>query len=68
MTDEVLTIMEVAALLKPAEEPICGMASMAEGAAFKIRWHWRVRRAELEEWLDSRPRGSANKTRKDTKD
>lgn len=68
MPDEVLTIKEVAALLKLAEKTVYGMASTAEIPAFKIRGQWRVRRAELEKWLDSRPRGSANETPKDTKD
>ncbi len=67
MPNEVMTIKEVAALLKLAEKTVYGMASRAEIPAFKIRGQWRIRRSELEKWIDSRPRGSTSQTPEDGK-
>jgi len=57
MPDEVLTIKEVAALLKLAEKTVYAMANAGEIPAFKIRGQWRIKRAELDQWLDAQPRG-----------
>lgn len=57
MADEVLTIKEVAALLKLAEKTVYAMAQAGEIPAFKIRGQWRIKRAELDRWIDARPRG-----------
>lgn len=57
MTDEVLTIKEVAALLKLAEKTVYSMAQRGELPAFKVRGQWRIRRAELDRWIDDQPRG-----------
>lgn len=57
MADEVLTIKEVAALLKLAEKTVYAMANAGEIPAFKIRGQWRIKRAELDRWLDAQPRG-----------
>ena len=57
MPNEVLTIKEVAALLKLADKTVYAMANAGEMPAFRIRGQWRIRRAELETWLDAQPRG-----------
>lgn len=57
MPDEVLTIKEVAALLKLAEKTVYAMANAGEIPAFKIRGQWRIKRAELDQWIDAQPRG-----------
>lgn len=57
MHDEVLTIKEVAALLKLAEKTVYAMAAAGEIPAFKIRGQWRIKRAELDRWIDAQPRG-----------
>lgn len=57
MHDEVLTIKEVAALLKPAEKTVYAMAAAGEIPAFKIRGQWRIKRTELEQWIDAQRRG-----------
>lgn len=57
MPDEVLTIKEVAALLKLAEKTVYAMAAAREVPAFKIRGQWRIKRAELDQWMDAQPRG-----------
>ena len=57
MPDEVLTIKEVAALLKLAEKTVYAMAQTGEIPAFKIRGQWRLKRTELDQWMDAQPRG-----------
>lgn len=61
MADEVLTIKEVAALLKLAEKTVYAMAQAGELPAFKIRGQWRIKRSELDHWLDEQPRGGKSK-------
>jgi excisionase family DNA binding protein len=56
MADEVLTIKEIAALLKLAEKTVYAMANEGELPAFKIRGQWRIKRAELDKWIDAQPR------------
>jgi len=58
--DEVLTIKEVAALLKLAEKTVYSMAQQGELPAFKFRGQWRIRRAEFDRWMDKQPRGGAD--------
>jgi excisionase family DNA binding protein len=57
MPDEVLTLKEVAALLKLAEKTVYAMAQAGEIPAFKIRGQWRIERTELDPWMDAQPRG-----------
>lgn len=57
MPDEILTIKEVAALLRLAEKTVYAMAAAGEIPAFKIRGQWRLKRAELDRWMDAQPRG-----------
>jgi excisionase family DNA binding protein len=57
MPDEVLTIKEVAAMFKLAEKTVYAMAQAGEIPAFKIRGQWRIKRTELDQWIDAQPRG-----------
>lgn len=57
MTNEVLTIKEVAALLQLAEKTVYAMAQAGEIPAFKIRGQWRIKRTEFDLWMDAQPRG-----------
>jgi len=57
MSEEVLTIKEVAALLKLAEKTVYAMANAGELPAFKIRGQWRIKRAKLDRWIDEQPQG-----------
>ena len=68
MPDEVLTIKEVAALLKLAEKTVYAMANAGELPAFKIRGQWRIKRAELDQWLDAQPRGRRDEGDRDGED
>ena len=65
MPDEVLTIKEVAALLKLAEKTVYAMANAGEIPAFKIRGQWRIKPTELDQWLDAQPRGRGDEGRHD---
>jgi excisionase family DNA binding protein len=53
MVDEVLTIKEVEALLKLAEKTVHAMAPAGEIPVFKIRGQWRIKRTELDRWIDA---------------
>lgn len=52
MSDEILTIRDVAARLKLAERTVYAMAAQREMPAFKLRGHWRIRESDFERWLD----------------
>lgn len=51
MDDEILTIRELAALLKIGE-PAYTMAQCGELPGFKVRDQWRSRRADIDAWID----------------
>lgn len=52
MPDEILTLPEVAQLLKVAEKTVYTMAQRGEIPAFKVRGQWRFRRLDLDQWID----------------
>lgn len=58
--DEILTIREVAALLKIGEKTAYTMAQTGELPGFKVRGQWRFRRVELDRWIDEQPRGGGD--------
>lgn len=60
MRDEVLTIKDVDALLKLAEKTADAIANAGELPAFKMREQWRIRRNQLERWMDQQPRGAGD--------
>ena len=59
VTDEILTVSEVAGLLKVAEKTVYTMAQHGELPAFKVRGEWRFRRTDLDAWIDAKTRGGA---------
>jgi len=67
MPDEILTLPEVAQLLKVAEKTVYTTAQKSELPAFKIRGQWRFKRFDLEQCIedqkvstrDDKHRGSA---------
>ncbi len=59
MTDEILTLKEVAALLKVAEKTIATMAQQGELPAFKVGEQWRFCRTNLEAWIEVQSRSTA---------
>jgi len=59
MSDEILTLPEVAQLLKVAEKTVYTMAQKGELPAFKVGGQWRFRRADLDVWIDAKTRRAA---------
>jgi excisionase family DNA binding protein len=57
MTDEILTVPEVAALLKVADKTVYTMAQNAELPCFKVRGQWRFRRADIDQWIEAQTSG-----------
>lgn len=51
MDDEILTIHELAALLKIGEKTAYTMAQSGELPGFKVRDQWRFRRADIDAWI-----------------
>ena len=58
--DQVLTIRDVAAILKLAEKTVYSMAQDGELPAFKIRGQWRIRKLDFEQWLVDQAAGAEN--------
>jgi excisionase family DNA binding protein len=63
MPDEILTLVEVAQLLKVANKTVYTMAQNAELPCFKVRGQWRFRRHDIDAWIGSKvenPRDTAS--------
>lgn len=56
MTDEVLTIKEIAEMLELTEKTVDSMAQRGERPMYKVRGPWRLRRADFEAWMEERAR------------
>ena len=54
MTSEVLTVKEVASLLKLAAKTVYSMAQQGELPAFKVRGQWRFRLSDMDRWIEDR--------------
>lgn len=52
MPDEILTLPEVAQLLKVAQKTVYTMAQKGELPAFKVRGQWRFKRDDMEAWIE----------------
>jgi excisionase family DNA binding protein len=63
MTKELLNIKEVAALLRLAEKTVYSMAQAGELPVFKVRGQWRVRRDDLDVWMQEQRRASRPKNK-----
>jgi len=63
--EEILTLDEVAAFLKPGKRTVYRFAQNGDIPAFKLGGAWRFRRSELECWIDknSNQRPSTRKRR-----
>jgi excisionase family DNA binding protein len=69
MSDEILTLPEVAQLLKVAQKTVYTIAQKGEMPAFKVGGQWRFRRADLDNWMDRKTRhGDGLKTTIDGND
>lgn len=50
-SDEILTIQDVAALLKIGEKTAYTMAQSGDLPGFKVRGQWRFRKVDLDAWI-----------------
>jgi excisionase family DNA binding protein len=69
IADEILTLVEVAQLLKVAEKTVYTMAQNAELPCFKVRGQWRFRRDDIDAWIASQiqnPHAKASSMKKQT--
>lgn len=64
MPDEILTVREIAILLKLADKTVYSMAQAGELPAFKVRGQWRIRRVDFEDWME---RQAQSRTRTEKK-
>jgi excisionase family DNA binding protein len=73
--EQVLTIKEIAEILKLAEKTVYSMAQDGELPTFKVRGQWRIRKVDFEKWMakqaatranqpSPQPRGKKTKARK----
>jgi len=53
MSDEILTVLEVAALLKVADKTVYTMAQKGQIPAFRVRGQWRFRRLDIDAWIEA---------------
>jgi excisionase family DNA binding protein len=60
MTDDVLTIKDVAAILKLAEKTVYAMAKEGELPAFKVRGQWRIRKVDFDRWMEEQAKAAAH--------
>jgi len=64
MPDSILTLPEVAGLLKVAEKTVYTMAQRGQLPAFKVRGQWRFKRSDLDQWIEEQKaavKGEASK-------
>ena len=54
VSDEILTIKEVAAYLKVAEKTIYRLAGSKKLPGFKVGGIWRFKKSEIEHWINTR--------------
>jgi excisionase family DNA binding protein len=64
INEEVLTIKEVAALLKVGEKTVYSMAQSGELPGFKVRGQWRFSRNDIDQWIEKQKK-AAKTTGKD---
>jgi excisionase family DNA binding protein len=59
MPDEILTLPEVAQLLKVAEKTVYTMAQKSQLPAFKVRGQWRFKREDIDAWIEQQKQAHA---------
>jgi len=61
MTDEILTLKEVAAYLKLAEKTAYRLAAEGKLPGFKVGGSWRFKREDIESWISEQKATGNNK-------
>ena len=54
MSDEILTLKEVAEYLKLAEKTAYRLAAEGKLPGFKVGGSWRFRKADIEQWIEEK--------------
>ncbi len=60
MPDEILTLPEVAELLKVADKTVYTMAQRGELPAFKVRGQWRFKLVDMHRWIEEQKAARQN--------
>ena len=60
MTDEILTLKEVAEYLKLAEKTAYRLAAEGKLPGFKVGGSWRFQKADIKKWIDAQKKGVDN--------
>ena len=60
MTDEILTLQEVAEYLKLAEKTAYRLAADGKLPGFKVGGSWRFRREDVQQWIDEQKKTKGN--------
>ncbi len=60
MPDEILTLPEVAELLKVADKTVYTMAQKRELPAFKVRGQWRFKMVDMDRWIEEQKAARRN--------
>lgn len=60
MGDEILTLPEVAELLKVADKTVYTMAQKGELPAFKVRGQWRFKMVDMDRWIEEQKAARRN--------
>ena len=61
MPDEILTLPEVAELLKVAEKTVYKMAQKGRLPAFKVGGQWRFQRVDIDSWIEQQKANARHK-------
>ena len=56
MTDQILTLKEVAAYLKLAEKPAYKLAAEGKLPGFKVGGSWRFKTEDIDRWIEEQKR------------
>ena len=63
MPDEILTLPDVARLLKVADKTVYTMVQQAQLPAFKVRGQWRFKRIDIDHWIEKQKKASRDEGR-----
>jgi len=61
MTDQILTLKELAAYLKLAEKTAYKLAAEGKLPGFKVGGSWRFKEADIERWIEEKKNNEADK-------
>jgi len=57
--DDILTISDVASLLKVAEKTVYGLVQKGDLPGFKVGGQWRFSRSAIDSWIETKTKASS---------